>query len=257
MTLSLYTCVFLLSLASTQGLKLYIRDPATSTHDEAELSPYDVFNDFANTGHWIANKDKNGVANGESISGSGSEVAVTATVRKCLGEWIHKYNVSLFLDVPCGDGNWQGLIPGIDNIAYRGYDIAELAVKRAQEKNAKHASMSFDTLDLTSAIPAEKPDMIMVRDVIQHLTLTQGTSMLLNAKRSGAKYLAVTSFASTKENKGAPQTGRFYFNNVHIHPFNMPSAIESCENYVHDGNSLAKKGDRLELIDLSAWNPDS
>jgi len=273
MTLSI--CLVLLSLSSIQGLRFAIpRNPESTAPGMAAYEPFldydqsefahifnktyrvpggpttkkknikDSFDDIANKNSW---------GSSESISGAGSEVDVTASVRECLGAWLQKYNVSLFLDVPCGDANWQGHIPGIDAVTYKGYDIADLPVKRARLKNAKHASMSFDNLDLTAAIPTEKPDMIMVRDVIQHLTLTQGNSMLLNAKLSGAKYLLVTSFLNATNKK--IRTGGFYKNNVHVHPFNLPSAVESCQNY--SPKSGWYPDDHLELIDLSAWHPVS
>merc|ERR1712196_503351 len=40
----------------------------------------------------------------ETLSGHGSELEATLTVRECLGQWITRYNIQVILDAPCGDG---------------------------------------------------------------------------------------------------------------------------------------------------------
>jgi len=122
----------------------------------------------------------------ESVLGLGSELAVTARVRKCIGRWIRKYKVQTFVDIPCGDANWQAHIPGLEHVKYKGYDIADIPIQRARQNNSKHSWMSFQQMDLTREIPV-KGDIIMVRDVLQHLPLKKGWQMLLNAqKKRGA-----------------------------------------------------------------------
>lgn len=213
-----------------------------------ESSPPDskaVFDGIAKTDSWGSK---------ESISGPGSELDVTAPVRDCLGRWIAKYNIKVFVDAPCGDANWQGSIPGIDHVKYKGYDIADLPVQRARNKNSQHVGMSFDQLDLTKHSPTEKPDLMMVRDVIQHVPLSMGRQMLLNAKAAGAKYIAVTTFTDGKNSDIT--AGSFYQNDIHAHPFSLPSPLESCQNYAQTGPQTHwLPSDRLELIDLSTWSP--
>lgn len=204
--------------------------------------------------------DSNMWGSSETVSGKGSKMDMTAGVRQCLGQWLLKYKAKVFVDVPCGDANWQAGIPGIHDIVYKGYDIADTPIKTARAKNLHFQAMSFDQLDLTAQVPPIQADIILVRDVIQHLPLDKGKQMLLNAKKSGAKFLAVTTF-SDGVNKNI-SAGSFYQNNVHSSPFNLPAAVESCKNYDEarikldfsaiDGNILAT--DFLELIDLSTWN---
>jgi len=202
----------------------------------------DVFNATAQSNTW---------GSLETVSGRGSELAVTASVRECLGHWITKYNIEVLVDCPCGDANWQGHIPGIEKIQYHGYDIAELPLERARRKNAK-TSMTFQHLDLSSTVPHVRGDLILVRDVIQHLPLDKGSRMLQNAKASGAKYIAVTSFTDGMNTGTVP--GGFYKNNVHLHPFSMPQPLETCQNYAQSGvKTKWHPTDFLELIDLVAW----
>jgi len=161
-----------------------------STHGTDASSPSQtplksVFDSIATSNTW---------GSSETESGGGSELDETAFVRECLGQWLQKYNVTSFVDAPCGDANWQGAIPGLHNIHYKGYDIADEPLKIAREKNANHTLMSFQFMDLTSEVP-QMADIIMTRDVIQHLPLQKGTQLLLNAKASGARFLAVTTFS--------------------------------------------------------------
>lgn len=201
-----------------------------------------AFDDIADNNVWGSQ---------ESVSGLGSELAMTAPVRKCLGNWIQKYNVKVFVDVPCGDANWQAHIPGLDRVKYKGYDIADKPLRNARTKNADQPSMSFGQMDMTSEVPPEKADIILVRDVIQHLPLGKGRQMLLNAKRSGARYLAVSTY-SDGNNTDIP-AGAFYRDDVHAAPFNLPLNVETCGNYAQ---SLADyRASHLELFDLSAWTP--
>jgi len=217
----------------------HIKDPPQLSTDK--LKP--VFDSIATSNKWHSS---------ETVSGAGSELDETAFVRECLGQWLRKYNVKSFVDAPCGDANWQGAIPGLDDIHYKGYDIADEPLKAAREKNANHARMSFQFMDLTSEVP-EKADIIMARDVVMHLPLKKGMQLLLNAKKSGARFLAVTTFSDSWNFDITP--GDFFKNNVHASPFSLPTALESCQNYVGHSTDPSIATARLELIDLSTWTP--
>lgn len=225
-------------------LQKEIHSDKTANNEELQR----IFETIARSGHdyWQST---------ETISGKGSDMAETVTVRTELGRWINKYNVSFLMDIPCGDANWQGSIPGIDAIKYQGYDIALTAVEAARSKNVKHKSMQFDHLDLTSAVPPGKPDLIMLRDVIMHLPLKLGRDMLINAKKSGAKWLAVSSFTGSGRNRNFEAGVAAYQNDVHKAPFNLPEAEEECQNYDIEG--VEHQPYRLELIELSKWDPSS
>lgn len=204
----------------------------------------DAFEDIAEQNKW---GDK------ESISGRGSTVHMTSRVRPCLAAWFKRFNVKTLVDVPCGDANWQRLIPGIQNISYKGYDISETAVKKARENNNKQTNMAFGVMDLSSSAPPEKPDLFLMRDVIQHVSLTQGKNMLMNAKKCGARYLAVSTFRRRGKNKDI-QPGGFYKNDVHAAPFNLPKSIVECKNNEKGWYS----DNELHLVDLSTWSgPDN
>ncbi|KAK3089758.1 hypothetical protein FSP39_006260 [Pinctada imbricata] len=163
----------------------------------------------------------------ETRSGTGSLLSSTVTMRECLGEWIKKYNITSVVDIPCGDGNWQRLIPGIHTISYRGFDISTFVIKIAQNRNPPN--MKYGILDLTSDVPP-KADLIIIRDAIQHLPLRLGKQAILNARRSGVKWIGISSYPTAKRNKDITMGG-YYKNNIQISPFFLTNVVETCDNY--------------------------
>lgn len=193
--------------------------------------------------------------NSETVSGNGSAKKATEKVRKCLGDWIKKYRIKSFVDIPCGDGNWQGLISGIDDVEYKGFDISQSAVAGARQKNTAHAGMKFGELDLTSSVPPTG-DMIMLRDFVQHLPLELGMQAIRNAKKAGIKYVAISTYPGQKNRN--VQAGGMFFDNVQSSPYNFGNFLEDCQNYdpTTPGNSEWEKSTaKLRLFDLQAWNP--
>lgn len=181
----------------------------------------------------------------ESHSGTGSEVGSTAAVRECLGQWIKKYQVHTLLDIPCGDGNWQRLIPGLndaDNIQYYGFNISTSATQAAKVKNADMPNMQFGVFDLVNNIPM-KGDMIIIKHLIQHLTLDQGLKVVENAKAAGIKWLAVTSDPKYN-NTGCMDPGCWWPGpDAEKPPFSLGAPTEICK----------ADAEGFRLYDLEAW----
>jgi SAM-dependent methyltransferase len=191
----------------------------------------------------------NSWGNSESRSGCGSTVTATAGIRKCLGSWMQNHSVNLLLDIPCGDGNWQGLIPGIQNgsVQYYGYDISPGAVSAASKHNKGNIRMHFGVLDLVNQVPPEKADMIMVKEVIQHLPLAMGLKMLKNAKAAGVKWLAVTS--NPLYNNTNVEPGEWFQGpNAQAPPFNFGQEAARCGT----PGKMGGENDFM-LFNLEAW----
>lgn len=188
----------------------------------------------------------------ESISGHGSELANTVSVRGCLGKWFQQYNIKKVVDIPCGDANWQAAIPGFEAVEYHGFDISQKAVDVAKKKNGDHANMQFGQFDLTSDVPP-KADLIIVRDVLMHLTLDQGVQALKNAKASGTKWLGVTTWPDADNSQQNFVPGSFFYNNVQKTPYGFGQAKETCKN--NDRKTEDKIKSAFLLFDLQAWAP--
>ena len=69
----------------------------------------------------------------ESLSGEGSEVEYTSSIRRWLIENLPKLNIKVFVDAPCGDFNWMKLVlPKLD-LNYTGLDIVPSLINKNNE----------------------------------------------------------------------------------------------------------------------------
>jgi hypothetical protein len=195
----------------------------------------------------------------ESISGAGSTVEANKYRVEFLAKFIKDNNITHLIDIPCGDCTWQHTIKGLDNITYIGADISPTALKLAREKNKERPYMHFydRTFDLTKEVPVvPSPDtsLIMIKEVVQHLTFQEGMDMLKNAKASGIKYIAITNHAAdifdVKSNIQIT-SGSFYPNNVFMAPFFFKNPIRDIEDDI--GKELSRGYGNLIIFNLQEW----
>eukprot|EP00746_Dinoflagellata_sp_MGD_P167675 gnl/MRDRNA2_/MRDRNA2_98504_c0_seq1.p1 gnl/MRDRNA2_/MRDRNA2_98504_c0~~gnl/MRDRNA2_/MRDRNA2_98504_c0_seq1.p1 ORF type:complete len:829 (+),score=138.53 gnl/MRDRNA2_/MRDRNA2_98504_c0_seq1:70-2556(+) len=163
----------------------------------------------------------------------------TKNVRKCLQNAITKFNITSMLDASCGDGSWQHLIPSIKEkrVTYVGGDINIKALEHAKMNEDNQASgMDYFLFDSVH-FPLRRPfDLILFRDVIEHLQIDDALTSLLNFKESQSTYIAVTYWPQTHKdaNKAAYLLEKgdvaWYETNLLLPPFNFPKPLISCEN---------------------------
>jgi hypothetical protein len=173
----------------------------------------------------------------ESISGPGSDLDNTVTVRKELPQIFIDYKVKTFLDLPCGDFHWIKLID-LSNIHYIGGDIVDDLIKKNLEKY-KAPNLEFKVMDLIKD-PLPKVDMIMVRDCFIHLSNPLISKALANIKASGSTWLLTNSFVDMKENINI-KTGTWRRVNFDIAPFNLPKPVVSWEEKEHFNKVAGRK----------------
>ena len=167
----------------------------------------------------------------ESISGLGSELIQTKELIRELPLLFSKYNIKSVLDIPCGDFNWMKEVD-LSEIDYVGADIVEQLI---ESNNNKYSDKAFTVLNL---IEDELPraDLIFVRDCLGHLSNANVLKALENIKKSGSKYLLVTSFTKWDQNPDIVDGG-WKCINLMIAPFYMnPTYLinEDCqEGYPH------------------------
>lgn len=171
-----------------------------------------VFTDIYETNLWHTE---------ESVSGGGSTMDATKTVRQEIPIILKKYNIKSMLDIPCGDYNWMKEVPKGDCV-YIGGDIVEDIVQKNNELYASD-KVSFKVINMTQdELP--KVDLIFCKDCLQHLCYENVALALNNFKRSGAKYLLVSSFPRTWRNHDI-YDGDYRPLNICIKPFNYPKPI--------------------------------
>jgi SAM-dependent methyltransferase len=132
----------------------------------------------------------------ESKSGGGSTLAATSQLRTQLPDIIDKFAIKSMLDVPCGDYNWMKTVP--KNFDYIGGDIVAELIEN-NKKRYTSERVKFQILDITKDELPEA-DLIFCRECLQHLSNENVKKALNNFKRSGAKYLLVTSYPKTWRN---------------------------------------------------------
>lgn len=170
----------------------------------------------------------------ESVSGTGSELRHTETLRRKLPVFLKIHGIKSLLDLPCGDFNWmrQTDLSGID---YIGADIVAALVE-ANRRAFSGAKITFQKLDLL-ADPLPKVDCVLVRDCLVHLSFEHIKQALENLKRSGSQFLLATNFSGLPQNEDI-QTGYWRPLNLEIAPFffQKPMAVLPEE---HPSKSLA------------------
>jgi SAM-dependent methyltransferase len=167
----------------------------------------------------------------ESVSGRGSELGQTATLRAELPLLLQGLGVKTLLDLPCGDFNWMQYVE-LGNIEYIGADIVPELVER---NNARYArtGRSFQHLDLLSD-PLPRVDAILVRDCLVHLSFEHIEQALANIKKSGTKYLLTTTFPNVDSNEDI-QTGHWRALNMELPPFALPQPFRLLNERCTEG----------------------
>ena len=171
---------------------------------------------------YIHNKFKGNV----SVSGNGSDLVQTEKLRLKLPQFMQKFNVKTFLDVPCGDFLWMEKLD-LKVEKYIGGDIVnELIVKLNKEQ--KSDFRVFKVINLVNQVPP-KVDVIFCRDLFVHLSNRDIKAAIRNIIASESKYLFTTTFTDRNENKNLPifsKGVKWRTINLQIKPWNFPNPID-------------------------------
>jgi SAM-dependent methyltransferase len=170
----------------------------------------------------------------ESVSGPGSEIAVTASIRSALPNLLRVLDVKSVLDAPCGDFNWlsQVDLAGID---YTGVDIVRAVIERNRVRFAQH----FEVCDIiTGALP--RADLILCRDALVHLSNSAVAAALANFRRSGARWLLTTTFR--RGHNADIETGQFRPIDLRAKPFSLGEpSLEIDERCMLENGNFSDK----------------
>jgi len=161
----------------------------------------------------------------ESVSGPGSEITKTTSVRHIISEVIKDYKIASILDIPCSDFNWMKLV-NLSIVNYIGADI----VRQIIDKNNTEYTSKNREFRLLSIYDDNLPkvNMVFSRDCFIHFSNKLILKSLKNIKESGSKYLLTNHYPDLKENIDI-KTGTNRPMNLQINPFNLPEPIEMFE----------------------------
>jgi glycosyltransferase involved in cell wall biosynthesis len=165
----------------------------------------------------------------DSVSGPGSDDKQTIIIQREISDMILEKGLKVLVDAPCGDFLWmKNVIENVhENIeTYTGIDIVDKLIIFNNE-NYSSPKIKFKVQDLTdSEIPA--CDLIICRDCFIHLSFKNIFKILDRFKRSGAKYILI----STYNNRGRinQDIADFKINfralNLQKFPFMFPAPVE-------------------------------
>jgi hypothetical protein len=156
----------------------------------------------------------------ESVSGSGSTLAMTESIRELLKVLIAKFEIKTIFDAPCGDFNWMSKVD-LRDVIYIGGDIVEPLVLDLQ-RNFTSDNVSFIQVDITKD-KFPKSDLVLNRDCLFHLSYADILSTLGNFLTSKSKYFLSTSYENVGQFLNSNiQSGDFRLIDLLAAPFSFP-----------------------------------
>ncbi len=190
--------------------------------------------------------EKNGWQNDESLSGTGSTLEATRSIRRALPQLVDTFEIDTLLDVPCGDFAWMRHVD-LEVDRYLGADIVEELVAENRRRYGDR-QREFLQLDL---VRDELPcvDLILCRDCLVHLSFDEVGGALERIRESGSTYLLTTTFPAQPTNRDIA-TGRWRPLNLERPPFEFSEPIRLND----DDNPLARGP--LQSTRLALWRID-
>lgn len=178
----------------------------------------------------------------ESLSGEGSSLEQTETIRHEISKALSDFNIRSVLDIPCGDFNWMKEIEA-ETFEYLGADVVPELIEMLSHRN-EDPRRSFIVLDIVrNSLP--KVDLIFCRDLLVHLESKDVFSAIRNIKASGSKWLMTTNFTADRPYKNLPAITRgipWRPINFSLSPFSFPiPAREINEGCTEDNGKFSDK----------------
>ena len=185
-----------------------------------------------------------------SLSGYGSELENTETLRQRLPELLNSLEAQSLLDIGCGDFTWMKEIAFPHK--YIGVDIVPELIE-TNNVTFRSEQRSFQALDATQD-PLPQVDSILCREVLFHLSFTDIWRLIENIRGSGSLFLIATTDCETNYNADI-LSGDFRLLNLHKAPFFFPKpTLSILDNAVSPGRTLSA----WKLTDLpekrEGWN---
>jgi hypothetical protein len=172
----------------------------------------EVFREIFQGGRWGSR---------ESVSGRGSELAQTETLRLELPALLKQIGANSILDAACGDFHWMCEVSlGVEQ--YVGADIVPELIEANRRKYAR-PGREFRVQDMVATRPP-RFDVILCRDCLVHLSFADIRAALQNFQDSGSEYLLATTMTSIRNNEDIA-SGDWRGLNLQLAPFSFPAPI--------------------------------
>ncbi len=167
----------------------------------------------------------------ESASGPGSTLETTMDTRAFIEESIQQFKITSIVDIGCGDWNWMSQLH-LHGASYLGLDVVSHTVLNNQAAYGDRKGVTFKEFNAITEIPPQV-DLVIIRDVLFHLSNDHAAQVLNNIRDSGSKYLLTTTFPDESENRPLENYGEnlsgwgFHKLNIELPPFNLSNPVAS------------------------------
>ena len=180
---------------------------------------------------------------------------------------IKEYNIKSVNMIGCGIfGNWEYDIGykelGVD---YCGYELVQDEVDRNKKEFPEY---KFEQFDMTRDV-CRPADLIITRQVIQHLNKEEVISTLDNFRKSGSKYLLISQWDLEHNFDMFPNEYRIGFSlynpkNLKLYPYNITDEyLEELHEMGLNDDSWAypvlplygQRKTKEEIEEITSWNP--
>lgn len=171
----------------------------------------------------------------ESVSGEGSGLEFTRSIRGTLPRLLADLQIQGLLDAPCGDFCWMKEVP-LRLKQYFGIDIVRPLIERNRALYGS-SERQFLLCDLVNdQLP--RADLILCRHLLIHLTFEEGIRVIRNFQRTGARYLLISDQPQVTSNNKILRTGSFRPLNLRLPPFSLRAPLTSLDDSA-DGDGSA------------------
>ncbi len=170
----------------------------------------------------------------KSRSGEGSDLTQTQIIREEIPKLVKEYNISTFLDAPCGDWFWMSHT-NLNVDKYIGVDIVNELINKHKQEYADDKTIFEHKNLVVDSLP--KADLIFSRDCLVHLSFEDALNIIKNFKATGAKYLLTTTFTERDRNEDLGD-GFWRTLNMQLAPFNFPTPIRIINEGCTEGNNM-------------------
>jgi hypothetical protein len=154
----------------------------------------------------------------ETVSGAGSTLAYTASLRPAFEHLLRRLGVKTLVDAGCGDFNWMSHV-NLEDVHYSGFDIIAKVVRRNRLLYGSR-QREFHKADVTID-PLPRADLMLCRDCVFHLPFADIWRLLDNFVRSETKHLLLTNQGNAA-NVDLPRPGGYKPRNFTRMPFMLP-----------------------------------
>ena len=233
-------CVTDVEIRVTKSHKVTFFYPSLSWHGIPKESPshrLEMFSQIFKKRVWnIGMQEVEGYSDIQS-SGLGSTPFNTRETVQILDHVVAKVKQELnisrisLLDLPCGDMVWMNrYLDNRSDIDYVGMDIVPALINRHRSKYAHWKFFQHDIVDLPLS---NSFDVILSRQMTQHLTNHDTIRALKHFSESGSKYLLITDYPSSDYNGEilTDKLDRHRRQNLLLPPFQLTPPV--CAG--HDG----------------------